>query len=191
MRPIDFCTPKHFQLEHPCSVASQRSAPDLREAFRRPRRARSRSEPCGSCSFTRKVFFRAPLSPSEDARGRHREARGRPMRTRPGRIAFHGATPTAAGCRCAYAMAFSSAARARTPASGIPVASSELVSVVRDLRSSALWLEGRQDRFRGGLVKGVRFPDPRCLPPVGASHNPPAPKCERTPEAFTNRPALT
>jgi hypothetical protein len=42
--------------------------------------------------------------------------------------------------------------------------------------------EGRQDRFRGGLVKGVRFSDPGCLPSSGASRLPPVPKHERTAE---------
>jgi len=29
-------------------------------------------------------------------------------------------------------------------------------------------------------VKGVRFPDPRCLPSLEEPHSPPAPKCERS-----------
>jgi hypothetical protein len=127
MRPIDFCTPNHSN-SNTLTSSLPSAARSIRVRPCDPPRACSRTEPCGSCPFTRKVFFRAPLRPSEDARGRHREARGRPVRTRLGRIAFHGATPTSAFARCAYAVAFSSAARARTPASGTSVASSELVS---------------------------------------------------------------
>jgi hypothetical protein len=46
--------------------------------------------------------------------------------------------------------------------------------------TSTPWPRGRQDRFRGYLVKGARFPDPRCLPSLARPHDPPAPKCERT-----------
>jgi len=127
MRPIDFCTPNHSN-SNTLTSSLPSAARSIRVRPCDPARARSRTEPFGSCPFTRKVFFRAPLRSSEDARGRHREARGRPVRTRLGRIAFHGATPTSAVARCAHAVAFSSAARARTPPSGISVASSELVS---------------------------------------------------------------
>jgi len=44
----------------------------------------------------------------------------------------------------------------------------------------SLSLEGRQDRFRGGPVKGVRFPDPRCLPPAVATRIPPRRSADET-----------
>jgi len=53
-------------------------------------------EPRGSVLVHANVSFRAPPRPSEDARDGHQEARARLMRTRPGRIALHGATPTLA-----------------------------------------------------------------------------------------------
>jgi hypothetical protein len=58
MRPIDFCTPKPFQLEHSCSAVSQRG--DHRAMpcgiIRRPPSYRSLSTPC---SFARTSLSRA------------------------------------------------------------------------------------------------------------------------------------
>jgi hypothetical protein len=53
--------------------------------------------------------------------------------------------------------------------------------------TSTPWPRGRQDRFRAYLVKGARFPDPRCLPPLARPHNPSAPKCKRTCDVQANR----
>ena len=52
-------------------------------------------------------------------------------------------------------------------------------------------LEGRQDRFRGGLVKGVRIADPGCLPPTDATHIPAAPRHGRNRVAFSEDVAFT
>jgi len=50
MRPIDFCTPKPFQLEHSCSVVSQRSDHVLARSLSAPAREslsyRSLAAPC-------------------------------------------------------------------------------------------------------------------------------------------------
>jgi len=73
-------------------------------------------------------------------------------------------------------------------ASDAPVASSELVSVGRFSGESTRWLEGRQDRFRGGLVKGVRIPDPERLPSAVVTRTPPAPKRERSRVPFIDSP---
>jgi len=43
-----------------------------------------------------------------------------------------------------------------------------------------LWLGGRQDRFSEGLVKGARFPDPRCLPSDATPHTAHARERERS-----------
>jgi hypothetical protein len=40
-------------------------------------------------------------------------------------------------------------------------------------------------------VKGVRFADPECLPPVVTTRIPPAPKHERNRAAFSEDAALT
>jgi len=60
MRPIDFCTPKPFQLEHSCSVVSQRD--DQARAMRFFRCALARGPPSSRslatpCSFTQNVSF--------------------------------------------------------------------------------------------------------------------------------------
>jgi len=167
MRPIDFCTPKPFQLEHSYVVASQRD--DFLAtpcgAVREPPSYRSLAAPC---SFARTSLSRA----GPHVRRRvihHREARGRPMRTRPGRIALHGALPTSATGRCSRGGVFfrrvtSNNRPPLAPLSPPPIAAAR----ARFSSSVRQWLGGRQDRFRGGLVKGVRFSDPGCLPPTDA-----------------------
>jgi len=191
MRPIDFCTPKPFQLEHSCSAASQRSDRIPCDAYRQSPEGRSRPGTLRLRARPRERLLRVLPRPSEDARSRHQEARGRPMQTRLGRTALHGALPTSAPGR-SCARAFSSPVRESSPfASDTPVASSVLVGASRCYPVPTLWLGGRQDRFRGGLVKGVRIPDPECLPPSVATRIPAAPKHGRNHVAFTRDAALT
>jgi hypothetical protein len=64
MRPIDFCTPKPFQLEHSCSAVSQRSDRPVRCAsfVARHRGPLSSRNPSAPCSFARtSLFARSPL----------------------------------------------------------------------------------------------------------------------------------
>jgi len=89
------------------------------------------------------------------------------MQVRPGEIAFHGATSTLV-TRSKLRAAFFVHTHLERPTADISVASSVTQAcriVLRSMREH----EGRQDRFRGGLVKGVRFSDPRCLPSLGAT----------------------
>jgi hypothetical protein len=105
-------------------------------------------EPFGSVLVRANVSFRALPRSSEDARGRHRLARGRPMRTRPGRISLHGVIPTSATGRCSREGVFF------RRVSSIPTASDTLVA------SSApyAWL-----RFSSNLQAFARRP-PRPVP---------------------------
>jgi len=91
----------------------------------------------------------------EGARYAQKEARGPFMRARPGESAFHDARLHFGDTSDASRAAFSSA---RAPL-GPP-----LTSLSPPSRISFENREGRQDRFRGGLVKGERFTGPRCLP---------------------------
>jgi len=169
---------------------ARRSSPC--DAFRHHPRTALFPGPFGSVLVRENVSFFAPPRPSEDERCVHREARGRPMRTRPGRIAFHDAVPTSATGGLSSRKRFSSASGEPTPlASDVPVASSVPRARPRISSRTMRWSGGRQDRFRGGLVKGVRFADPGHLPPVDASHAAPAPKHERDRETPLEGAALT
>jgi len=64
--------------------------------------------------------------------------------------------------------ACSSPGRAEPFASDTPVAASSLQRG-KPWGNPTLSFGRRQDRFRGGLVKGVRIPDPECLPSTGAT----------------------
>jgi len=184
MRPIDVCTPKPFQLEHSCFVVSQRGCRPARR-LATPPDDRPRSDNLAAAVLVpAKVSFAACSHVRERAltctgklgapdaneagersvsrRGSHFGAR--PVLSRgvilPPRVARH-----------------------RSPLASLSPPPSQFAFAppwARISSSTKRWSGGRQDRFRGRLVKGVRFTDPRCLPPVAASRNPPEPKPGRT-----------
>jgi len=117
---------------------------------------------------TRAMSLRVPPFSPGGERTRHRGARGRSMQVRPGRAAFSRRDPHCAPCRSvAPRGVILPRGEPCKRAAGIPVASSSLTHRGRCSRSMSK-LEGRQDRFRGGLVKGVRFLGPGHLPSPGS-----------------------
>jgi len=144
-------------------------------------------EPCGSVPIHASVFSGVPFRPSEDARTGHREARGHPMQTRLGRTALHGALPTSALGTFDMRRRFLPSRAKDTARLWHPCRLLRARGRGPLVASPMLWLEGRQDRFRGGLVKGVRIPDPGCLPSAVATRTPHVPKHERNRVSFTDR----
>jgi len=178
MRPIDFCTPKPFQLEHSCSALSQRSD-------HMPVR-------CLSALARGSLSFRCLAAPCSSARTSSSRAAS-PVRRRaeqaPGGSGPPDANETGEN-RASRRVSHFSARRIHMRGRFFPSRVKRLRSPLTLLSPppcswrgspwaiTALWLEGRQDRFRGGLVKGVRIPDPECLPSSVAPHIPPVPEHE-------------
>jgi len=188
MRSTDFCTPKH-RTEHSCSslpgAATARPTPfdAVRPLALVPRLA-PRAHPRGvvprAVRRTRRRDARAPRSPGpldagETGEGRvsRREPHCTPRRlVLPPGVILPGGEPCERGAGILVA-SFSPAPRGRCSRS------------VREL-------EGRQDRLRGGLVKGVRFLGRGCLPSPGRPRGcRPAPECKTVREALVDRSALT
>jgi hypothetical protein len=75
----------------------------------------------------------------------------------------------------------------RPGTSDTPVASSDPSPMFAFLRTRVRGFGGRQDRFCGGLVKGVRFADPGCLLPVDASTHPARAEAQTRPSCLHRR----
>jgi len=179
MRSIDFCTPKPFPLEHSCSrrLPAQRPYPArcLSAPARGPLSSRSLAAPCPSTPASSLVCCAARPETRDAGTG----WLGAPRCTmRLGRIALHGALPTSApGQSTRDGVFFRPARRIRSPLTPLSPPPGSWARAAF-WASPVLWLGGRQDRFRGGLVKGVRIPDPGSLPSAVATRDPLAPKHE-------------
>jgi hypothetical protein len=154
----------------PRRFPAQQPRPD--DAFRRSSEGHSRPGASRLRARPRERLFRAPRRPSEDRRSGHREARGRPMRTRPGRIALHDAAPTSAPGRSSRGGVLFRRVKVEIPVASDTLVASSSPLCGRFFPAPAHGLEGRQDWFRGGLVKGVRMTSPGCLPPTDTTHIP-------------------
>jgi len=182
MRPIDFCTPKHSNSSTRASpfpsaatVFERASRPALAPialvpslaARARPRETSSFALPFARRRAKRGREERAPAGsgPSgADKAGEHRGSRHDAHFDGPRRLA-----------RGALSSPWLLLRRpSLTPLS--PPFCLRCAAYADALARS----KSRQDRFRGRPVNDVRFPDPRCLPPVATPRNPPAPECERT-----------
>jgi len=161
----------------------------------RPAHGRGLSAPLGSRSLPgasrlrarpRERLLRVRHRSSGDARCRHLRARGRPMQTRPGGTALHGAPPTSAPGR-SRPRALSSLGLESIPVASDTLVASSLHAAWGRQANPTRWLEGRQDRFRERLVKGVRFPDPGCLPSPVATRAAFVPRRERKPRGLHRR----
>jgi len=170
MRSTDLCTPKPILSSTRSLVAFPARVPKNASC---PRRA---SFSAGA------VLVHANVSIAcvslEVGRNAHRTARGHRCETRLGRIALHDAGLTSAPGRASTRVVlFPTGLPIRSPLALLSPPSirrSREACVCRLL--SRIEVEGRQDRFRGGLVKGVRIPDPERLPSAVAT------RIERAPE---------
>jgi len=192
VRPTDFCTPEQSNSSTPASpFPSVAILGPREEPFGAPRGNRTHAEPCGSCSFTRNVYFSRSRFARPETCGAGTGQLGPPDANEAGENRGSQRAPHFDDRTSDTRGRFLPPCATVTAVSDTPVASSVLVGVGPLWTSSTLWLGSRQDRFRGGLVKGVRFPDPRCLPSLKVPHNPPAPKCGRTHGVSVEDAALT
>jgi len=190
MRPIDFCTPKPSNSSTRAIADSQRCDPkSTRRSFRPLARGSLSYRALRLVLVHAKRLFSRSSSTSPRTCGADTRQLGPPDANEAGGSRGSQRDPHFSGRAKGTRGRFLPLRATATTASGTPVASSVLVGMGSRC-DPTLWLEGRQDRFRGGPVKGVRFPDPRCLPSPDAPHNPPAPKMRtnlRSPESIARR----
>jgi len=183
MRPIDFCTPKPFKLEHPYSVASRRSdqpARGLAALARGSLSSRSLSAPCPTTRTSASraaspVRRRAPQATGGSGPPAAKRDRGEPRFT--ARFSLRRPVDRSRG-----RLLPSDVDRSRSPLT--PLSPPPRSWAWGPSGSPTRWLGGRQDRLRPGLVKGARIPDPGCLPPSVATRIPSGPKRGRDHVAF-------
>jgi hypothetical protein len=184
MRPIDFCTPKPFKLEHPYPVASQRSGLVSCEAFRHPLEGRSRPGTSRLRARPRERLFSRAASlvrrRAEAGKGRLGAARckrnwGEPRFT--ARFPLRRPVDRSRG-----RFLPPDADRFRSPLT--PLSPPPCSQRGGRQANPTRWLGGRQDRFRASLVKGARIAGPGCLPSSVATRIPSGPKRGRNHVAF-------